>query len=195
MDPAFSRLLQHLRRDIELEADQVDLLEPHVLVRELPKKGFLLKEGQLSRHMTFVAEGCLRRYSLDEAGRENVLELAIEEWWINDLYSYLTQTPSNYYIEALEPCILCQIHRARLEELYRKVPLLETFFRIKFQNAYVALQRRTNHLLSESAEARYKTFLATYRSIEQRVPQYMIASYLGITPEFLSKIRKKLAQG
>lgn len=159
--------------------------------KELEKKTFLLREGEPSNHMRFIEKGCLRSFYLDEEGKEHIQQFGIEDWWINDLYAYLTQTPARQYIQALEHSIIWQVHRDRLEELFARIPAMERFYRLKMQKAYVASQERNMKALYQTAEERYFQFREHYRSIEQRVPQYMIASFLGITPEHLSTIRKK----
>ncbi|MEQ8927380.1 MAG: Crp/Fnr family transcriptional regulator, partial [Fulvivirga sp.] len=131
-------------------------------------------------------------YYIDDQAHERILQFGIEGWWVNDLYSYLTETPAQLFVQALEPTTVLQIHRNKLNQLFDEVPAIDRFFRYKMQNAYVSLQNRTIHSMSDSAETRYLEFIKTYREIEQRVPQYMIASYLGITPEHLSAIRKNM---
>lgn len=152
----------------------------------------LLFKGDVSNHMRFIEQGCLRAYNIDAAGNEHILQFGIEGWWVNDLYSYITQEPADGFIQALEPSRVLQIHRDKLNELFNTIPALERFFRLKIQSAYVALQERTIHSMSKTAEQRYLDFRHKYRDIEQRVPQFMVASYLGITPEHLSSLRKKL---
>lgn len=152
----------------------------------------LLFPGEVSSHMRFIANGCLRAYYMDEMAKEHVVQFGIEGWWVNDLYSYLTQTPAKQFVQALEPTTILQIHRDSLNKLYDQVPAIERFYRLKFEKAYISLQDRTINSMSKTAEERYLEFRTKYRGIEQRVPQYMIASYLGITPEFLSALRKNL---
>lgn len=159
---------------------------------ELGKKEFLLSPGQVSQHMRFIVNGCLRAFYMDESAKEHVVQFGIEGWWVNDLYSYLTQTPAKQFVQALEPSTVLQIHREALNRLYEEVPAMERFYRLKFEKAYVSLQDRTLNAMSKTAEERYLQFRSRYRGIEQRVPQYMVASYLGITPEFLSALRKNL---
>ena len=118
----------------------------------------------------------------------------VEDWWVGDLYSFLTQTPSAYFIDALEDAEVLQISKANLDRLYEQVPKFERFFRLIIQNAFIAQQKRINQNLSFSAEQRYLDFIKTYPSLEQRIPQKQIAAYLGITPVFLSMLRRKLTQ-
>jgi len=185
------KFIDHLRESVSFTSHEELLILEYFKVYELKKKEILLFAGDVSVHMQFIASGCLRAYYMDEDAKEHIVQFGIEGWWVNDLYSYLTQTPAKQFIQAIEPSIVVQIHRDKLNELYTKVPAIERFFRLKFERAYVALQNRTINSMSNTAQERYQKFLEKYRAIEQRVPQYMIASYLGITPEFLSTIRKK----
>jgi CRP-like cAMP-binding protein len=136
--------------------------------------------------------GCARTFYPDEKGHEHVVMLAIENWWTADLGSFITQTPADYNVQCLESTDVLQFSHDDLDQLYRDVPKMERFFRLIVQNAYVAAQKRIVHNLSLPAKERYLRFREKYPSIEQRVPQYMIASYLGMTKEFLSKIRSEL---
>lgn len=171
------------------EACIVEAFKP----RTLKKKEILLHAGEVSMHMRFIAKGCVRSYYLNDKAQEHILQFGIEGWWVNDLISYLTQTPATHFVQAIEPSTVLQIHRDTLEKLFGQVPILERFFRLKIQGGYVALQERTVQAMSRPAEERYQAFRKRYREIEQRVPQYMVASYLGITPEFLSALRGRMA--
>lgn len=183
-------LISHLKESIKLNEKEGKLVAQSFKVSEFKRKEILLFKGEVSSHMRFIAEGCVRSYYMDEEAREHIIQFGIEGWWINDLYSYLTKTPARQFIQAIEKSVLLQIHRDTLNELYDQVPAVERFFRFKFEKAYVALQDRTINTLSKTAEERYTDFCSKYRNIEQRIPQYMLASYLGITPEFLSALRK-----
>ncbi|MCC7464704.1 MAG: Crp/Fnr family transcriptional regulator [Saprospiraceae bacterium] len=187
-------LIAHLRETIQLADQDIPLVEQAFKVKKLKKRDLLLQAGDPSNHMRFISEGCLRVYYLDTEAREHILQFGIEGWWVNDLYSYLTQTPAQYYIQAVEDSTVLQVHRDALEQLFVQAPVIERFFRRKIQKAYVALQERTIKGISDSAEKRYLAFQKQYRALEQRLPQYMIASYLGVTPEHLSAIRKKMAE-
>ncbi len=189
-----STFIEHLRETVDLGETEVALIVPNLEVRRLRRREHLIQPGQVSRNMQFIAAGSMRCYHVDEKGQEHTLQLGIENWWINDLYSYLTGEPSRLYVQAIEAATVIQLHRSRLDDLYKRVPAVSDFFRVKFQQAYVHLQRRTMDAMSTDAYTRYTDFIREYRNIEQRVPQYMIASYLGITPEFLSHLRKKHAK-
>lgn len=135
----------------------------------------------------------MRAYTIDDKGAEHILMLASEDWWISDLFSFLSVTPSAMHIDALEDSEIISIEKPDLEKLYIEIPKLERLMRILFQKAFVAQQQRILASISQSAEERYTSFIKKYPSLEQRIPQTQIASYLGITPETLSRVRKQLA--
>jgi CRP-like cAMP-binding protein len=184
-------LINHINQDVILDEYGVERLSSILIVKELNKKEFLITPGETANTMNFIVQGCMRSYYLDENAQEHTLQLGIEEWWINDLYSYLSRKKSRMYVQALEKTLLIQLPRLELEKLYIDVPEISNFFRIKIQSAYVAVQERVIDSMSDDAYERYNSFRKSYRDIEQRVPQYIIASYLGVTPEFLSYLRKR----
>ncbi|MGQ8869036.1 Crp/Fnr family transcriptional regulator [Myroides sp. TSA_177.3] len=184
-------LVQHLQQTTALNEKEIQRISEVAEIVLLKRKELLLQPGQLSQHMRFIAQGSARCYYLDENTQEHTLQIGIEEWWINDLYSFLTQKESKLFIQSIEPATIVQISRENLEQLYAEIPAISTFFRLKIQSAYVALQERTIEHMSADVFTRYQRFIKEYRNIEQRVPQYMIASYLGVTPEFLSYLKKK----
>ncbi len=158
------------------------------------KKSWLLREGELSTHEAYVVKGCLRKYCIDEDGSEIILQFAVEDWWVGDIAGLASQSPSRVYIQALEDSELLLIHRDDKERLFERVPAFERMFRLMIQRSYVVLQDRFVATLAAPADERYLHFLEKYPDIVQRVPQHYIASYLGITPEFLSRIRARLAK-
>lgn len=184
-------LINHIKQDVKLDVQGIEKLSSILVFKELNKKEFLIQPGETANFMNFIVQGCMRSYYLDENAQEHTLQLGIEQWWINDLYSYLSRKKSRMYVQALEKTLLIQLPRTELEKLYIEVPEMSHFFRIKIQSAYVATQERVIDSMSDDAYERYEHFRKTYRNIEQRVPQYIIASYLGVTPEFLSYLRKK----
>lgn len=191
-DKAYKKiLLNHIKKDVNIDEFATDKLSSILVLKELNKKEFLIEPGFTANTMNFIVKGCMRSFYVDENAQEHTLQLGIEEWWINDLYSYLSRNKSRMYVQALEKTLLVQLPRVELEKLYIEVPEISNFFRIKIQSAYVAVQERVIGGMSEDAYERYDNFRKTYRDIEQRVPQYIIASYLGVTPEFLSYLRKK----
>ncbi|MEP4533205.1 MAG: Crp/Fnr family transcriptional regulator [Cyclobacteriaceae bacterium] len=189
----FLALLDHIAELVSIDFEEKELIKEAYKPAVLKKKDYLLQKGDASNYMRFVADGCLKAYRIDDDGNEHILQFGIKGWWVNDLYAYLTQKPATYYIQAITDSVVLQIHRDRLDQLYDEVPAMDRFYRIKTQNGYVALQERTIHSMSRAAEHRYIEFISRYRDMEQQIPQYMIASYLGITPEHLSAIRKKIS--
>ncbi|WP_421754890.1 Crp/Fnr family transcriptional regulator [Croceimicrobium sp.] len=185
------KLIAHIQDLSPVSDEEIGLIQKAFQEKKLAKKEFILKAGDVSQHMRFIDSGALRTYYLDEEGKEFVQSFGIEGWWLNDLYSYLSQSPATQFIQATEPSVIFQIHRDRLEELFKEVPSMERFFRIKMQSAYQAAQHKNLQVKIESAEERYADFRQRYPQLEQRFPQYMIASYLGLTPEHLSYIRRK----
>lgn len=132
-------------------------------------------------------------YSIDENGQEHIVMFGVEGWWVSDLYSFLTESRASYFIDALEDTELLQISKTKLDLLYDRVPKFDRFFRIILQNAFISQQDRINQNLSFTAEQRYLNFLEKYPLLEQRIPQKQVAAYLGMTPVFLSMLRKKIA--
>lgn len=161
--------------------------------KKLRKRYYLLQEGDVSRYQAFVEKGMLRSYTVDEKGAEHILQFASEGWWIADLSSFLTGEPSAFNIEALEDSDLLLIDKASWNASIEQLPKLEHYFRILIQNHLVATQKRLMQSFSESAEEKYIRFTKTYPSCVQRLPQHMIASYLGISRETLSRLRKRMA--
>jgi len=189
----FELLFRNISRHITLETAEKDLFISLLQTKRVRRKEYLLKQGDICRTENFIVSGCLRAYTIDEEGQEHIVLLGVEDWWISDLYSFLTQTPAAFFIDALEESEIVQITRNNLETLYEKVPKFERFFRILFQNAFIAQQQRINQNLSLTAEQRYLEFIRKYPQLEQRLTQKQISSYLGITPVFLSMLRRKLA--
>jgi CRP-like cAMP-binding protein len=187
----YDLLLKNISRFISLTPEEEKYFTSILKVKKLKKKQYLLQEGDIARHEYFVTKGCLRTYTIDEKGQEHIVQFAIEDWWTGDMYSFLTQTPGKYTIDALEDSELLCLEKSALEELFIKVPKFEKFFRHLLQNAFISLQERVISNLSQTADERYCTFIAKYSDMEKRLPLKQIASYLGITPESLSRIRSQ----
>jgi CRP-like cAMP-binding protein len=182
----------YIKQYVELTSEEQSLLLSKIKTRKYLKGQFVIQNGDVCRHENFVLSGCLKTFYIDNEGQEHIVMFAIENWWTADLGSFITQTPADLNIQCLENSELVQIHYDDLQQLYLKIPKLERFFRIIIQKAFVAAQKRVINNFSLPASDRYLQFRDQYPKIEQRVPQYMIASYLGITKEFLSKIRSQL---
>lgn len=185
----FELLYRNINKHVSLTAQDKEAIELLFRHRQLRKKQYILQEGDVCKHETFIIKGCTRTYEVDKNGHEHVLQFGLEDWWIGNLYSFISLTPSAYNIDCLENCEVLQISKPNLEKLYEEAPVMEKFFRIMFQNAFIALQNRVLTTLSKPASERYSDFINRYPQIEQRVPDHQIASYLGITPQSLSRIR------
>ncbi len=187
-------LLLNVAKHIQLDQAEIDFFISLLEHKTLKRKDYLLRQGEICKAESFIIKGCLRAYTIDDNGFEHIVMFGVEDWWVGDLYSFLTKTPATYFIDALENTELLQITKEKLDGLYEKVPKFERFFRIIFQNAFIAQQTRINQNLSYPAEQRYLDFIKRYPHLEQRLSQKQVAAYLGITPVFLSMIRKKLAR-
>ena len=193
-DPNFNLLISNVSRHISLTAEEIDFFISLLKLKSLANGEFLLHEGDICRYESFVVKGCLKNYYQDENGFEHIIDFLIEEWWADDLYSLLTQTASKSNIKAIEDTDVLQISKTDLELLYQKIPVFERFFRILFQNAYITKREQINLALSASAKERYLLFVKKKPYAEKRFSQKDIASYLGVTPQFLSTLKKKLNQ-
>lgn len=190
---SYDSLIKYFEEYISLNEKEIDILKSLTRIKKVRKRQFVVEQGEVCRYENYVVEGCLRCYHLDDEGQEHIVQFAVEDWWIADLQSFLTQSPANFSVDALEASVLIQFGYNELQELYEKIPKLERFFRLIIQNAFVASQKRIVASYSKDAGKRYIEFCNRYPNIEKRIPQYMVASYLGITPEFLSKIRRRIA--
>ena len=191
---SFDLLISSISKHISLSGEEIEFFTSLLKSRSLASGEYLLREGDVCKYESFVIKGCLKTYYQDENGVEHIIDFSIEEWWADDLYSLLTQTPSKSNIKAIEDTEILQISKPDLELLYQKIPGFERFFRILFQNAYIAQREQINLALSASAEERYLLFLKQKPYAEKRFSQKEIASYLGITPQFLSTLKRKLGQ-
>jgi len=189
----YELILKNISRYIQLTKEETEYFTSLLKEKKLRRKQYLLQEGDICRHENFVVQGCLRTYHIDSKGQEHIVQFAVEDWWIGDMYSFLTQKPSRYAIDALEDSVVLSIEKKSMDELYIKVPKFEKFYRHLLQNAFIALQERITSNISETGEERYRQFQLKYSKIEERVPQRMIASFLGLTPESLSRIRRQFA--
>jgi len=190
----YTLFLQKLTEKIPFTSEELEIVKAHLIPKKLRKKQYLLQEGEVCRFIAFVEKGALRSYSIDDKGAERIIQFALEGWTIADLYSFLTMEPATYTIDALEDSELVLINKSAHEELLRTLPKYETYIRMQITGAYIAMQRRLTSIISFSPEERYATFTSLYPDIIQRVPQHMIASYMGLTPETLSRTRKKITR-
>ena len=189
----FDLLRAHIEKRIHLRDEEFSRCTQFFIPRKVKKRQFLLQEGDICRHIAFVNSGCLRAYTVDHKGEEHIIQFAIEDWWISDLNSYLTGSPATYNIDALQDSEVLLLEKSARDKLLEAVPSIERFFRLLQEANYTATHRRINNSLSASAEERYLQFIKTYPALVEQVPQGHIASYLGITPQSLSRIRKELS--
>ena len=179
---------------VSLSSKERDYFNAALEYKQVPKKTFLLREGEICNFEAYINKGCVRNYFIDENGFELILQFAIEDWWVSDIASFQNQLPGNMFIETMEDCELLFLSPQAKEELLAKVPKLERMFRLMVQRNLAVMQNRLFKTIAASAQDRYIDFLQHYPTIPQRVPQHYIASYLGISPEFLSKVRTKMAK-
>jgi CRP-like cAMP-binding protein len=185
---------QKFNEKVALTAEEQTLFKTYLTPKKLRKKQYLLQEEDVCKVIAFVERGALRAYTVNEKGVEHIIQFALEGWTISDLYSFLTGEPATYNIDALEDSELVLISKSAHEELLKCLPKYETYIRLQLTGAYIAMQRRLTSIISMPLEDRYASFTEQYPTIVQRVPQHMIASYMGLTPETLSRVRRKLTQ-
>ena len=190
----YELLRQKFDESIHLTDEEFEFCKTLFQPKKLRKKQYLLQEGDVCKYTIFVEKGILKSYTIDKKGNEHILQFAMEGWWIGDLYSFFTGLPSVYNIDALEECELLLITQPNWDILLERVPKLERFFRILIQNNLVATQKRLMGSFSETAEKKYQNLMNSFSDCFQRVPQHMIASYLGITRETLSRIRNNISK-
>ncbi len=184
----YSLFLSHITRHIDLNKEEGDYFTSLLHYKKLKKKQFLLEEGEVNTKSTFVTSGCLRSYVIDKNTVEHVLQFAPAGWWIVDMRSYVTGSPARLNIDALEESEIFYINKPDFEDLYLRIPKFERFSRILGQNSLAAYQYRQIDNVALSAMERYRQFCQLYPSLIKTLPQKQVASYIGVTPEFLSKM-------
>ena len=190
----YELLHSKVKEVITISEAEFELCKTLFIPKKLRKKQYLLQEGDVCKNIAFVEKGALRAYTVNNDGVEHIMQFALEGWYISDLYSFLTGEVATYNIDAIEDSESVLISRSAHDELLKKYPKYETFTRELITGAYVALQKRLNSIISKSLEERYEAFISLYPDIAKRVPQHMIASYMGLTPETLSRVRKKMVR-
>lgn len=189
----YEKYFENFNKKIPLTDQEKEQIKSFLAVKKIRKKQYLLQEGDVCKNIAFVEKGALRAYTVNNDGVEHIMQFALEGWFISDLYSFLTGEVATYNIDAIEDSELVLISRSAHEALLKKYPKYETFTRELITGAYVALQKRLNSIISKSLEDRYEAFISLYPDIAKRVPQHMIASYMGLTPETLSRVRRRIA--
>jgi CRP/FNR family cyclic AMP-dependent transcriptional regulator len=190
----YNTILKNICKHVNLTDEEKKILIDIIEVKHFAKKTLLLSEGEICNFEGYINKGSIRNYYIDENGHEFILQFAVEDWWISDIASFHEQKPSKLFIETMEDSELYIFTPSKKEELLSKVPKLERFFRLLVQKKFVAEQNRLINTVSKTAEEKYLDFIKLYPSIPQRVSQHYIASYLGISAEFLSKIRTRLSK-
>lgn len=188
----FHEIDNHISRCASISSPELEIFHSRLKAKTFKKKTLLLKQGEICKFEAYIIEGCVKKYYIDPDGEEVILQFAVEDWWVSDIGSFSEQKPSNLFIETLEDTNVLIIDFESKARLFKEIPTLERVFRIMMQRAYSVLESRFYATVTNSAEERYLQFLEKYPTIPQRVPQQQIASYLGITPESLSRIKSKL---
>ncbi len=188
------KLIEHIQSHVELSEQSANRLIGYFEKKEVGKKEYLLRAGITSRAEYFIVKGCLRVFVIDAKGGENNVRFGTENWWIGDFASFMKKQPASYFIQALEKTEVLFINRTKWDHLFSEIPEISTYFRIMFENAALGQQSLIAQHISYTPEERYQELIENRPELLQRVPQKHIASYLGITPEFLSMIRRKIAE-
>lgn len=191
---SYQPLLNYINDFIELTEEEKSYLISNTTHRKYLKGQYIIQQGDVCTYNNFIISGCTKNFYIDEKGQEHILLFAIENWWTSDIGSYITQTPSDFNVQCLENTEVIQFSYQNQDEIFKKIPKFETLFRKLLEKALVSSQKRIVNNFSLSAKEQYIYFKSQYPTIENRVPQYMVASYLGITKEFLSKIKTQLAR-
>lgn len=186
-----SSIIQHIRKFIDLSESEAAIINKYVEIHQFKKKELVIQEHKVCKHLYFVEKGCLRMYFINIKGVEQITQFALDGWWISDYQSFINNKPSDYCIQTIEESTIVSISNQNLDKLLLELPHLEKYFRIIMQKAVASAQYRSKLLYEMSKEEFYFHFSTSFPEFMLRVPQYMIASYLGLTPEYLSELRKK----
>lgn len=185
------RIIEYVEKFVKLSDDEKNEFAGGFKEVRVVKRQFIVQPGFTARSRWFVIKGAIRAYVVGDEGQDHTVQLAIEDWWISDYNSYIYQQPASMFVIALEDCVLLQINFEDEQRLKASNYKFETFFRILAERSTAFMQRRLIVNLTKSAEERYNSFLEKYPLMAERIPQYALASYLGMTTEFLSKIRNR----
>lgn len=191
---AINTLFTSFDKYLPLDETEREDLSKRVTERRIKRRQFILQESEICKHYTFVAEGCFKKFYVDERGTEHNLQFIAENDWVMEIDSFYAEKPSRVYIEAVEPSVIFQIQKSDLIELYIDNPKFSRTFKVITETRLVEFENRILQSISSTAEERYLSFLSQYPNLSSRLPNTQIASYLGITPEFLSKVRKDLSR-
>jgi len=187
----YSTLLSNINRYVFLTKDEEDKITSIIKTSKVKKKQYIIRPGTVCTSRTYIVEGSFRVFYLDEDGKEHTVSIGVEDWWVTDFFSYINQTPAINYAEALEDSYIFQMRYEEIEHLCKEIHALSEYFRLTTEKAFAFSRRRAISNISMTAEQRYDEYLDRYPHIVHRVPQYVLASYLGMSQEFLSKIRRR----
>jgi CRP-like cAMP-binding protein len=187
------KIIKHFDKYLPLADNEKEALTSRLTERKIKRKQYILQEGETCKYFSYVVEGCFKTYGVDKSGKEHNLLFTAEDDWITDIDSLHKEQPSKLFIEAIEPSTILQISKGDLWYLYTNYPKFDRNFRVIIEDKYIELQNRLLQTFSTTAYQRYESFLEQYPNLANRLPNTQIASYLGITPEFLSKIRNERA--
>lgn len=190
----YEPLLNYINDFINLTEKEKSFLILNTTSRKYLKGQYIVQQGDVCKSSNFIISGCTKNFYVDEKGQEHIIMFAIENWWTSDIGSFITQTPSDFNVQCLENTEVIQFSNQNQDEIFKQIPKFETLFRKLLEKALVSSQKRILNNFSLSAKEQYIYFKTQYPTIEHRVPQYMVASYLGITKEFLSKIKAQIAK-
>ena len=191
---AYSSILNNISRYVVLSTEEQQRLTSIIKTSEVKKKQYIIQPGLVCHSRSYIVKGAFKVYYLDDSGKEHTVSIGVEDWFVTDFYSYINQTPAMNYAEALEDSIIMQMSNEEIEPLCKEIHALSEYFRLTTEKAFAFSRRRVISNISKTAEERFDEYLEKYPHIVNRVPQYVLASYLGMTPEFLSKIRKHKSQ-
>ncbi len=188
---SFSGLLANIRRYVDFSDAEAEKITSIAHPRVIKRKERIEEPGTIAKYRNYVVSGAFRSFFIDEEGKEHTVQIAVDDWFVSDFYSYVTQTPAILFVEALEESTILQMHYNDIEPLCEEIYSLSEYFRKSTERAFAFSRNRALSNISKTAEDRYTEFLNRYPNIIDRVPQYIVASYLGMSPEFLSKIRAR----
>ncbi|MEO0338860.1 MAG: Crp/Fnr family transcriptional regulator [Bacteroidota bacterium] len=191
MDYPYQGLFENIRRYVKLTSEEEARVVDIITVTRVRKRQYLIQPGFVCHYRNYIAQGAFRVFYLDQDGKEHTVSIGVEDWFVSDFYSYITRTPATYFAEALEDSLVLQLHYDKIEPLCSEIHSLSEYFRKTTERAFAYSRRRVISSISKSAEERYYEYVEKYPNIANRVPQYILASYLGVSAEFLSKIRSR----
>jgi len=194
MEQLFNILFEHVEEKVQLTDKDKELVMSFFKCKNLRKRQYLLQEGDMCKYISFVAQGLMKSYTVDDKGNEHINLFAWEGWWISDFTSFVFGNEAKLNIDTIEDTALLLLSRANYDKMLTEVPVMERYFRILYQNSLATKDSRLISANTHTAEEKYAMFLETYPSISQRLPQNLIASYLGLSPETISRIKRKIIE-